>query len=388
MTNPSTLQPLPLILNQLKACGETPFEQARPIPGAVHHSQAFLDHECQAVFMKEWICIGREDELSQPGDYLTHHIAQVPVLVVKQDDQSLGAFVNACAHRFACLVPEKKGRTKRFTCRYHAWTYDLDGALLRAPYMDMKDDFRRQDHHLRPLRLAIWEGFIYVTLCDDPQLAPPQQRLSPLTNKVVGQFDMARYQSVLRESMTWKANWKNLVENFIESYHVPIAHGQTFAQHNKPLTDYRCGEDHEHYCYHLAPQPGETGPGAAHRDNKTLVGEWRRMMVDFCVFPCHLVTLMPDYLWYITVQPNGTDEMIATWGVAIPPENLADIPDQEKSDWIEQFKRYIDIANGEDKTLVEALHIGSRTPTLPSGTFHPIERNLWQFNRYLSRMCC
>ena len=111
------------------------------------------------------------------------------------------------------------------------------------------------------------------------------------------------------------------------------------------------------------------------------------MMVDFCVFPCHLVTLMPDYLWYITVQPNGTDEMVATWGVAIPPENLADIPDHEKDDWIEQFKSYIDIANSEDKTLVEALHIGSRAPSLPTGTFHPIERNLWQFNRYLSRMC-
>jgi hypothetical protein len=111
------------------------------------------------------------------------------------------------------------------------------------------------------------------------------------------------------------------------------------------------------------------------------------MMVDFCVFPSHLVTLMPDYLWYISVQPSGTDQMHATWGVAFPPEVLADVPEAEYETWLADFKNYMDIANGEDKPLVEALHRGTASSLLPSGTLHPIERNIWQFTRYLARVC-
>ena len=105
----------------------------------------------------------------------------------------------------------------------------------------------------------------------------------------VGRYDMSGYQSVLRETMEWDANWKNLIENFIESYHVPVAHGKTFALHKKAPEDYVCGEDDDHYCYHRAAQAATSGLGAAHPANQRLQGEWRRMMVDFCVFPNHLV---------------------------------------------------------------------------------------------------
>ena len=389
--NSDSLVDLDVILDRLQDCANAPFESAHPIPSAVHHSQDFLIHEYQSVFMKAWICVGREDEIPTTGDYLTHHIAQTPILVVRQESGEIRAFVNACAHRFACLVnaspQEPIGRTNRFTCPYHAWTYDLSGALIRAPYMEMKPEFSLSNHHLQPLGLAIWEGFIYVTLCEDKDLPDPTTELAPFCESIVGRYAMSRYHTVLRETMTWKANWKNLIENFTESYHVPIAHGNTFAQHDKPLEEYVCGEDSDYYCYHHAAQAADSGPGAAHPDNPYLEGIWRRTMVDFCVFPCHLVTLMPDYLWYITVQPKGTDEMQATWGVAIPPEILKEISPSDKADWIARFKSYIDIANGEDKHLVEALHQGSRSPILPKGTFHPIERNLWQFNRYLAKQC-
>lgn len=384
--NPHTNTSLATVLEELQAAAALPFAKAHPIPPSVNHSLEFLDYERQAVFMREWICIGREDEITAAGDFLTHQIAEVPVLVVRQPDGEISAFVNACAHRFACLVPADKGSAKRFTCRYHAWTYDTSGQLVRAPYMEMKDGFDTQQHRLRSLQVDTWEGFIYVTLAEHPatQLS---EVLEPLRSEVVGRYDMACYQTVLRESMEWAANWKNLIENFTESYHVPIAHGKTFAQHNKPPQDYVCGEDSAHYCYHRAAQEAETGLGAAHPKNDRLDGKWRRMMIDFCVFPNHLVTLMPDYLWYISVQPLGADKMQATWGLAVPPEVLADVNEADFDEWLAQFKHYMEVANGEDKALVEALHRGSASPLLPGGTYHPIERNLWQFTNYLAGMC-
>lgn len=378
--------PLEDILSALNRAAATPFESANPIPPAVHHSNAFLEHERRAVFLQEWICIGREDEFAAPGSYMTHEIADVSVLVVKQDDGALKAFVNSCAHRFARVVAGEHGTAKRFTCPYHAWTYACDGRLVRAPYMEMKEGFDVSQRKLRSLHLEVWEGFVYVTLASNPERTVAE-RLSGLREGVVGRFDMACYQTVLRETMTWNANWKNLIENFTESYHVPIAHGKTFAQHNKPLETYVCGEDADYYGYHRAAQPSDTGSGAAHPKNDRLEGEWRRMMVDFCVFPNHLITLMPDYLWWISVQPKGTDQMTATWGVAMPPEILADVADADYDTWLADFKRYMDVANDEDKGLVEALHHGTKSPLLPDGTLHPIERNLWQFTRYLARAC-
>ena len=257
---------LPEVLQALKASAAQSFEAACPIPAAVNHSREFFDHERRSVFMQEWICVGRTDEIASTGDYLTHDVAGIPVLVVRQKDGSIEAFVNACAHRFACLMPDAKGSAKRFTCRYHAWTYDLDGQLVRAPYMEMKDGFDRKQHGLRRLHSEVWEGFVYVTLAEKPAKSVAAA-LEPLHQNVVGRYGMASYQTVLRETMEWGANWKNLIENFTESYHVPMAHKKTFAKHKKPLEDYVCGEDSDHYGYHLAAQQAETGGGAAHPKN-------------------------------------------------------------------------------------------------------------------------
>lgn len=384
--NPNSNIALASVLKQLQAAASTSFEQAHPIPSAVKHSKAFQRHEKQSVFMQEWVCVGREDEVENHGDYLTHDIAGVSILVIRHQYGQLGAFVNACAHRFACLMPEEKGNSKRLTCRYHAWTYSCDGQLVRAPGMEMKPGFDVSLHQLRPLYFEVWEGFIYVTLADNPATRLAEV-LAPFKDNVVGRFDMGRYKTVLRDTMVWDANWKNLIENFTESYHVPVAHGKTFAKHKKPLQDYVCGEDSDYYSYHRAAQPNDSGPGAAHAGNKTLEGEWRRMMIDFCIFPGHLVTLMPDFLWYISVQALGADKLQATWSVAVPPEVLSDIPADEYDQWLENLREYMDIANGEDKPLVEALHKGSSSPMLPEGSYHPIERNLWQFTRYLARVC-
>ena len=202
----------------------------------------------------------------------------------------------------------------------------------------------------------------------------------------MGQYNMSSYKSVIRESMSWDANWKNLIENFTESYHVPVAHQKTFANHKKQIKDYKCGEDSDHYCYHFAPQESDTGLGAAHPNNTKLKGRWRRTMVDFCVFPNHLVTLMPDYLWWVSVMPSGVGQFKATWGVAVPPEILYEIPKENFDSWLQEMINYMGDANEEDRVLVEALFKGGASRTLPKGTLHPIEKNLWQFSKYLARI--
>ncbi len=372
-------------LKQLKESAQKPFEEATPIPPIVNHSINFYNREQSRIFNQEWICIGRSDEIPLPGDYLNHEIAGTPVLVVRQDSGEIKSFVNACAHRFTCLVKEKSGHAFVFTCPNHAWTYGIDGQLNHAPFMDLKSKFNPKKNNLEGLNTETWEGFIYVNLSKKPS-KKVSESLETLRQNIVGQYDMGRYKTVIREAMSWNTNWKNLIENFTESYHVPVAHPKTFANHKKQIKDYKCGENSHHYCYHFAPQESENGPGAAHPNNTNLKGKWRRTMVDFCVFPNHLVTLMPDYLWWVSVMPKGVDCFIATWGLAVPPEILNDIEKDDYDLWLKKKIDYMNTANDEDRALVEALHKGSQSDRLPHGTYHPIEKNLWQFMKYLTKI--
>ena len=372
------------VLKSLNEASQTPFEKAIPIPSAVNHSIKFYNFEQDKIFNQEWICIGRCDEIPAPGDYLTHEIAGTPVLAVRQESGEIIGFVNACAHRFTCLVKDRSGHASAFTCPNHAWTYGIDGQLNHAPFMDSKPGFDPKQNNLEALHTESWEGFLYITLSKKPSKSITKS-LENFRENIVGQYDMSSYQTVIRESMSWNANWKNLIENFTESYHVPIAHQKTFANHKKQIKDYECGEDSDHYCYHFAPQESDSGSGAAHPNNTKLKGGWRRTMVDFCVFPNHLVTLMPDYLWWVSVMPSGVGQFKATWGVAVPPEILDEIPKKDYDNWLQEMVNYMSNANEEDRSLVEGLFRGSASHRLPRGAFHPIEKNLWQFMRYLSK---
>ena len=372
-------------LGSLQECSSQSFEESSPIPPSINHSIHFYNHEQDRIFNREWICIGRCDEIPLPGAFLTHEIAGPPVLIVRQDSGEIMSFVNACAHRFTCLSKEKSGHAFAFSCPNHAWTYGIDGQLKHAPFMDMKSNFIMSDHNLERLHMEIWEGFIYLALSKKPRKGIAKS-LDALKKNIVGRYDMASYKTVIRESMCWNANWKNLVENFTESYHVPIAHPKTFAVHEKQIKDYECGEDSDHYCYHFAPQELEEGSGAAHPLNINLKGKWRRTMVDFCVFPNHLVTLMPDYLWWVSVMPKSVGGFKATWGVAVPQEILNDIAEEDYERWVKEKIDYMNTANEEDRVLVERLFQGSQSIRVPQGTYHPIEKNLWQFMKYLSKI--
>ena len=114
------------VLKKLQDTANTPFEKSYPIPAEANHSVEFYKHERNKIFASEWICIGREDEILDAGDYLTHNIAGVPVFIVRQPTKEILGFVNACAHRFTCLLSDTTGNRKLITCPYHAWTYNLD----------------------------------------------------------------------------------------------------------------------------------------------------------------------------------------------------------------------------------------------------------------------
>lgn len=165
-------------VERLRQNTSVPFEQARAMPVEVYRSQAFVDEELAHIFRKDWFCVGRADALAEPGDYLTCDLAGHPIAVVRDQGGSLRALGNVCLHRMSTLL-QGRGNTRAIVCPYHAWTYNLDGALRGAPVSEKLDAAYAED---RGCTEKVYRG-----LCSD--LATPGH-LSHLERP---NYDFAQY---------------------------------------------------------------------------------------------------------------------------------------------------------------------------------------------------
>ncbi len=364
------------------------------LPSATYTSPEVLAEEHRRIFSREWSCVGRTADLPSRGDYLTADIPAADlehsgdnlrsIIVVRGDDGVLSAFDNVCVHRGSPLL-QACGNEARITCPYHAWVYRLDGQLIGAPYMTRTVDsngraFDPADHRLASLRLEEWEGFLFVT--QDPGAADLGPRLAGLTD-VVGRYRMAGYVPVHRQIDVWNTNWKLLYENFMDAYHVFKVHRNSFAKNgdNTPLTTMYPGSDH--FAYHLVGHDPKATSGVAHPSNTTLDGDWRHTIVLGAAFPTHVMQLQPDWLWYLQLSPLGVDRVRIRWDVSVAPEVLADQADPGA--YVAGVLDLLNLVNSEDRPIVEGVFGGVQRPNLRGGPLSYLERNVYDFDRYIAR---
>ena len=209
------------LLRELAANAKLPFEQALGLLAATYTSPGFAALEAIGLFRKEWICIGRADDLPKTGDYVATDIAGIPIVTLRDKANRIRSFSNVCLHRMMRLAEGRGNCGGRLTCPYHAWTYNLQGRLIGASHMEATPGFRIEAHGLPEIRTELWQGWIYATL--DPDATPLAPRLEPLT-RAVEAYGMADYGCVLQQDEVWQTNWKCLAENYMEDYHAPFVH--------------------------------------------------------------------------------------------------------------------------------------------------------------------
>jgi phenylpropionate dioxygenase-like ring-hydroxylating dioxygenase large terminal subunit len=358
-----------------------PFDEVRMLPLEMYRSADVLRAELQSVLTPGWHCLARTADLPNPGD---HRVGELPhlhpdgtvgirqVLVVRGDDLVLRAFDNVCIHRGAPLATGC-GNEARFTCPYHAWTFRLDGQLIGAPHLPGID---ASEHRLGALALEVWEGFVFVNASPTP--APLAPTLEGLTD-VVGRFRMDRYVPVHEQVEEWATNWKLLVENFMDTYHVFKVHRATFgASSTSPLnTTMFPGTDD--WAHHVALDPDDM----AAPTNTSLEGDWRRSVVLAAVFPTHVMQLQPDYLWYLQISPIGTGRVRIRWSVSVDPDVLAVQADPDE--YVDGILRLLHAVNAEDQPVAEAVRGAADGPQFTRGPLSGYEQNVVDFDRHLAR---
>lgn len=195
------------------------------MPGEFYTSEEFLERERELLFRKKWICLGREEELPEIGDYIATDLVGEPVLLVRVNTNTVKALSNVCRHRAMPLI-EGKGHGKGFTCSYHAWTYDLGGQLIRAPGVEDHHANFLRDCRLPEFKCESWHGFIFVNLDTKAESFVGSETVRQI-EPMVKNMHIEDMRLLFSAEQEWDANWKCLVENFLEGYHLSTVHRKT-----------------------------------------------------------------------------------------------------------------------------------------------------------------
>ncbi len=352
-----------------------PFERARAMPTEVYTSPDFVAAELAHIFRKDWYCVGREDALARPGDYVSCELAGQPIVVLRDRAGALRAMSNVCLHRMSTLL-HGRGNTKSIVCPYHAWTYNLDGALRGAPAMTRNEGFCKDDYRLPQVRCEEWLGWVFV--CLDPDAPPVADQLRDVA-AMIEDYDMARYSESFYEEHVWDTNWKVLAENFMESYHLPVCHAGTIGGLSR-LEDMVCPPGHPAFNYHTILKDETLRIAMAHPGNTRLKGDARRMTYLLALYPSLMITLTPGYFWYLSLHPKGAGQVHIRFGGGMSAD-YADDPDAQEN--FAQLKALLDAVNVEDRGCTEKVYRGLCSDLAQPGHLSHLERPNYDFAQYL-----
>lgn len=197
------------------------------IPGGRYTRRDFFDLEIEHVFRRNWLCIGRVEDVPERGSFKLYRRLGAPIIVVRGKDDVVRAFYNSCRHRGAKVVASECGKASLLRCQYHSWAYGLDGRLITVP--DERDfiDLDKSERGLLPIRCETWGGWIFVNL--DENAGPLADFLGPLAYEWAD-IDMASLRVIHRHSATVHCNWKAAMDAFQEIYHISTIHGKSLGQ--------------------------------------------------------------------------------------------------------------------------------------------------------------
>ena len=342
--------------------------------------EGFFELERERLWTRTWLLAAHRDELPERGSYRLFRKAGPTIVIVRGLDDQIRAFYNACQHRGAPLVRDDEGRTRRFVCKYHAWTYDLDGRLVGVPD---ESDFVSLDkacHGLRPLRCETWGGWIFVN--QDEDAAPLIDSLGPIPAQME-QYGPGSLRFIGRHDIRLSCNWKAAMDAFLEVYHLPFIHPTTVSQ----LLDHRRTTialfegGHSRMVSAKRPESltgGFVGEGVAELPGVTELP--RIANLSFYVFP-NLVTPTDltgfPFLQFWPVDRRSTD-LEVSWYVA-------DWGEGEMPEFWKRFVGIFDLVLAEDTENLEWIQASMESPGFRGAPLSYQERRIYHFHESIDR---
>jgi Rieske 2Fe-2S family protein len=366
-------------------------EHREGLPAHFYFDRAHYARELARIWFRNWIYVGRSEELLQPRSFRTFEIADQRLLLVRDDAGELQGFYNTCRHRGAALCREAHGqlRSAAIVCPYHAWTYDLHGELLRTSSKAHAQGFDVGDFPLYKISVQEWNGCVFVALNDDP--APLQENFDqPVTRLDHWSLGDLRIGHVFTKTM--QCNWKIFWENYNECLHCPGVHtqlSQLVPIFGRGLLEER---DDPKWMQHVDSNDpkfkGGLRPGAKTWSMNGegvgaplpgLTAEDRQAAhVYVTSLPSLFIVGHPDYVRVVRLRPLGPEQTEMCVEYLFAPQTLADASFD--------LKNAIDFANRvmtEDAQICELNQQGLRAAAHRRGVVMPEEYLVLQFHEWL-----
>jgi choline monooxygenase len=286
-------------------------------------------------------------------------VGHVPVIVVRGQDGVLRGFVNVCRHRAGPLALCNGKGARALHCKYHGWTYTLEGQLRSAPEMQGAADFNVEEIRLPPVRVHEWQGLVYVALDDS---VPSFEQVYGGIAARITPIDLSAMRYLRRDSYEIACNWKVYVDNFLEGYHLPHVHPGL-----SKVLDYRAYDTELFDWYSLQSSPL--------RNSAAIYGDGEAFY--YFVYPNVMLNIMPGRLQTNRIVPLGPDRCRVEFDYYYAQDAAAQAhiaADQEFSDEVQQ----------EDIDICEAVQRGLASGTYEAGRLCPRrESGVWHFHNLL-----
>lgn len=355
---------------------------ARTLEGRWYTAPEVFAEERERIFARDWICIGREEELPSGGDYRLVEIAEESVIVVRDQHGAIRAFYNVCRHRGSRICEQERGRfTGSIQCPYHAWTYGLDGNLKVARNMADVSSFDTRDFPLHHVAVATWEGFVFLSLARSPQRF--ELAFAPLLTRFQA-WGIASLKTARSIEYDLACNWKLIFQNYSECYHCPPVH---------PQLDKLSPSDSGRNDLTDGPFLGGYSQLRSNASSMTLTGETNRSPLPgigpdnldrvyyYTIFPSMLLSLHPDYVMVHYARPLTVDrtKVVCSW---LFDSETTKREDFDPSDAVD----FWDLTNRQDWHVNELTQKGVESRAYVPGPYAHGEGLLAAFDRHYLRV--
>jgi choline monooxygenase len=308
--------------------------------------------DASAIFARSWQLVCHQSQLAGVGDHVVTEIAGLPLLVVRSDASNIRAFHNVCRHRAGPIASCDGRGAKSLRCRYHGWTYGLDGVLRGAPEMGRTPDFDPADIRLPEVRVHVWQGLVFVAVGE----APPFEDFAAGIDERLGPHRALHgYEFHHRASYDVACNWKVYVDNYLEGYHVPHIHPGLNS-----LLDYRSYVTETAQWYSFQFSPLESAPD--------LYGSGEALY--YFMYPNTMLNILPDRLQTNRVLPTGVDRCRVEFDFYYAPDDSDEGQARRRKDI-----DFSDEVQVEDVTICQDVQRGLASGSYEAGRLNSMREN-------------
>jgi len=281
---------------------------AETLPSRWYVAPKFLALEKEKLFWRTWQPVGRTEMVARPGDFFTCEVMGEPLVITRSKDNQLRAFFNVCQHR-AGPVAKGRGNRKSLQCAYHGWTYGLDGRLLNAPEFEGVQNWQKEGVCLEPIAVEAWGPFVFVNL--DPGCPPFDHYYGQIRQEVAAAgLNIDQMTLVERRDYVIHCNWKVYIDNFLEGYHIPIAHPGLFRELDYDA--YRVDTYRYHSFQHAPFRPASENP-VHDADRRYLRTEAEAQALYYWTFPNVMLNFYPDNLQINIIIPLDQERTLTVF---------------------------------------------------------------------------